>query len=428
MPGRLVRIELVKDILSLVLGGGKGSRLFPLTLIRSKPAVPVAGKYRLVDIPISNCINSGINRIFVLTQYNSESLNRHINQTYRFGLFSRGFVDILAAEQTPDSAGWYQGTADAVRQSIHHIRNYHPSHVLILSGDHLYRMDYRELFRYHREKDADVTLSVIPVTRSQASGLGILKMKRNLQINAFHEKPETDAELDSLIVDVSTMAKAGITAKKPYMASMGIYLFKYEVLAKILEKHNEMDFGRDIIPACLKDQRVFGYIFNDYWEDIGTIQSFYKANLKLAARRPRFNFYDQESPIYSHPRFLPSSRVEKCDIEQAIISEGCVLNESQIRNSVIGIRSFVRKNAKVSDTLMMGADWYDHGSRRSVPLGIGEGSVIRKAILDKNARIGAGVTICNKNNLDYFDGDNYYIRDKIVIIPKHGEIKDGTEI
>ncbi len=418
----------MKDVLSLILGGGKGSRLFPLTLIRSKPAVPVAGKYRLVDIPISNCINSGINRIFVLTQYNSESLNRHINQTYRFGLFSRGFVDILAAEQTPESAGWYQGTADAVRQSMHHIRNYHPSHVLILSGDHLYRMDYKALYKHHCEKDADVTLSVIPVTRAQASGLGILKMKRSLQINEFHEKPEKPEELDSLMFDSASMAKAGVTEKKPYMASMGIYLFKYEVLASILDENKEMDFGRDIIPSCIGKNNVFGYIFDDYWEDIGTISSFYKANLKLASPRPRFNFYDQEAPIYSHPRFLPSSRVEKCDIEQAIISEGCVLNESVIRNSVIGIRSFVRKNAKVVDTLMMGADYYDNTSSRQVPLGIGEDSLVTGAILDKNARIGSGVVISNKNNLDYYDGENYYIRDKIVIIPKHGVIKDGTEI
>ena len=418
----------MKDVLCLILGGGKGSRLFPLTLIRSKPAVPVAGKYRLVDIPISNCINSDINRIFVLTQYNSESLNRHINQTYRFGLFSRGFVDILAAEQTPESAGWYQGTADAVRQSLHHIRNYHPSHVLILSGDHLYRMNYKELYNYHLEQDADVTLSVIPVTRAQASGLGILKMKKNLQINEFHEKPEKAEELDSLVVDSTTMEKAGLSDKKPYMASMGIYLFKYEVLASILAENKEMDFGRDIIPSCIGKKNVFGYIFDDYWEDIGTISSFYKANLKLASPRPRFNFYDQDAPIYSHPRFLPSSRVEKCDIEQAIISEGCVLNESVIRNSVIGIRSFVRKNAKVVDTLMMGADYYDSSGSRQVPLGIGEDSLVTGAILDKNARIGSGVTICNKNNLDYYDGENYYIRDRIVVIPKHAVIKDGTEI
>jgi glucose-1-phosphate adenylyltransferase len=418
----------VKDVLCLILGGGKGSRLFPLTLIRSKPAVPVAGKYRLVDIPISNCINSDINRIFVLTQYNSESLNRHINQTYRFGLFSRGFVDILAAEQTPESAGWYQGTADAVRQSLHHIRNYHPDHVLILSGDHLYRMNYKELYDYHCERDADVTLSVIPVTRPQASGLGILKMRKNLQINEFHEKPEKASELDSLMVDGSTMAKAGVTEKKPFMASMGIYLFKYSVLEDVLAENKEMDFGRDIIPSCIGSKNVFGYIFDDYWEDIGTINAFYKSNLKLAARRPRFNFYDQEAPIYSHPRFLPSSRVEKCDIEQAIISEGCVLHESVIRNSVIGIRSFIRKGAKVVDTLMMGADYYDDHASRQIPLGIGEGSEVRGAILDKNARIGSGVTILNKNNLTYYDGDNYYIRDKIVIIPKNAVIQNGTVI
>ena len=399
-----------------------------MTLIRSKPAVPVAGKYRLVDIPISNCINSEINRIFVLTQYNSESLNRHINQTYRFGLFSRGFVDILAAEQTPDSAGWYQGTADAVRQSMHHIRNYNPSHVLILSGDHLYRMNYKALYSYHCARDADVTLSVIPVSRTQASGLGILKMDRNLQINEFHEKPDKPADLDSLMIDGKTMTSEGVTEKKPFMASMGIYLFKYSVLRDILAEQDEMDFGRDIIPACLVKHKVFGSIFNDYWEDIGTIRSFYRANLKLTARHPRFNFYDQDAPIYSHPRFLPASRVEKCDVEQAIIAEGSVLNESVIRKSVIGIRSFIRKKAKVVDTLMMGADYYDPGSYRGIPLGIGEGSIVQKAILDKNARIGSGVKILNKDNRDYYDGENYYIRDKIVIVPKNAVIKDGTVI
>ena len=375
----------MKGILGVILGGGKGARLFPLTLIRSKPAVPLGGKYRLVDIPISNCINSGINRIFVLTQYNSESLNRHITQTYRFGLFSQGFVDILAAEQTPESALWYQGTADAVRQSMRHILNYNPQGILILSGDHLYRMDYTQLYSLHTESDADITLCVIPVSPQDASEFGILKMTHDGQITEFCEKPENEELIDSLKVDVDTWSQTGVTHERPLMASMGIYLFKTEVLAKVLKEEPKMDFGRDIIPDAITRYKVKGYIFDGYWEDIGTISSFYQANLDLTTPRPKFNFYDQAAPIYSHPRFLPASRIQQCRMENSIFSEGCVVSGSDIRESVVGIRSQIREDTKIYRTLILGADYYEDTSKQEIPLGIGKGSFIEGAIIDKTS-------------------------------------------
>ena len=330
-------------MLGVILGGGKGSRLFPLTMIRSKPAVPLGGKYRLVDIPISNCINSEVNRIFVLTQYNSESLNRHITQTYRFGLFSQGFVDILAAEQTPESTTWYQGTADAVRQCLHHILNYDAKYILILSGDHLYRMDFRSLLNRHRKAGADVTLCVIPVSGQDASELGILKMEHDGRISEFSEKPQEPDLLESLKVDVNVWEKAGVSVDRPYMASMGIYLFNTEVLVKVLEEEPKMDFGRDIIPHAFPRHRVHGFIHTGYWEDIGTIRAFYEANLDLTNARPRFNFYDQTAPIYSHPRFLPPSHVQSCELRRVLISEGCEVSDAEITDSVIGIRSVIRE-------------------------------------------------------------------------------------
>jgi glucose-1-phosphate adenylyltransferase len=418
----------VKEILGVVLGGGEGSRLFPLTLIRSKPAVPLGGKYRLVDIPISNCINSGINRIFVLTQYNSESLNRHINQTYRFGLFSQGFVDVLAAEQTPESTHWYQGTADAVRQSLHHILTYDPKHIVILSGDHLYRMDYRELFRCHTRVDADVTVCVNPVAFKEASQFGILKMHKSGRITQFYEKPSDETLLESLQVDVPSWEQFGISWDRPLMASMGVYMFKADVLVKILDRVPKMDFGRDIIPSALSDYNVQGYVFHGYWEDIGTIQSFYEANLKLAAAHPNFNFYEADSPIYSHPRFLPASRVEDCRLNHSLISEGCDLRGSKIAESVIGIRSIIREGSRLSRTLMLGADYYESDAQGRIPLGVGGNSLIENAIIDKNARVGANVRIQNCEGVTEFDGPNYYIRDGIVIVPKNGSVEDNSSI
>lgn len=422
----------MKDIVGLVLGGGKGTRLFPLTLIRSKPAVPLGGKYRLVDIPISNCINSDINRIFVLTQYNSESLNRHITQTYRFGLFSQGFVDILAAEQTPESVLWYQGTADAVRQSLRHILTYRPKYILILSGDHLYRMDYRLLLKQHKEMGAEVSLCVLPVSAAQASGLGILKMENDGRITRFREKPQEAEVVESLKADVEANRHLGITEERSLMASMGIYFFNTEILVKVLKDEPKMDFGRDIIPAALSQYRVFGYVFNDYWEDIGTIRAFYQSNIDLTAERPKFSFFAPSAPIYSHPRFLPGSRILRCRLTRSIVSEGCEIQDAQISDSIIGIRSRISEGTEISRTLMLGADYYDgefdDDGSGAPNLGIGSGCVIREAIIDKNARIGSGVRILNEKKLVDYDGEDYFVRDGIVIIPKNGHIADGTVI
>jgi glucose-1-phosphate adenylyltransferase len=418
----------VKETIGIVLGGGKGSRLFPLTLIRSKPAVPLGGKYRLVDIPISNCINSEINRIFVLTQYNSESLNRHITQTYRFGLFSQGFVDILAAEQTPESVMWYQGTADAVRQSLRHILTYRPKYILILSGDHLYRMDYRKLLDDHRKTGADVSLCVLPVTASQSSELGILKMETSGQITRFCEKPQDPELVDSLRIDVDSWRHRGVTEESSLMASMGIYLFNTDTLVKVLEEDPKMDFGKDIIPSSLPRYKVYGYVFDGYWEDIGTIDAFYRANLDLTADNPQFSFYSEDAPIYSHPRFLPASHVQNCLLSRAIISEGCEIFGSRISESVIGIRSVIRENVELRRTLMLGADFYEEESHGNPELGIGPGCVIDGAIIDKNARIGANVQIVNKGQLKNYDGESYYVRDGIVIIPKNAHIPPETVI
>lgn len=418
----------VKEIVGVVLGGGKGSRLFPLTLIRSKPAVPLGGKYRLVDIPISNCINSGINRIFVLTQYNSESLNRHITQTYRFGLFSQGFVDILAAEQTPESVLWYQGTADAVRQSLRHILTYRPKYILILSGDHLYRMDYRLLLEKHVGNQAEVTLCVLPVSAEQALGLGILKMERSGRISGFCEKPQEQELIESLKTDVEAWGDVGGTEERCLLASMGIYLFNTETLVKVLQEEPKMDFGRDIIPYALTRYQVFGYVFNGYWEDIGTIAAFYHANLQLTVENPKFSFYAPGAPIYSHPRFLPASRLVRCEVRRSIISEGCEIADARISDSVIGIRSIIGGRTQISKTLMLGADYYQDEVGGSPALGIGPGCVIEGAILDKNARIGADVQIVNRRRVREYDGENYYIRDGIVVVPKNAQIPDGTVI
>ncbi len=417
----------MKDILGLILGGGKGTRLFPLTLVRSKPAVPLGGKYRLIDIPISNCINSGINKIFVLTQYNSASLHRHITQTYKFGFFSQGFVDILAAEQTPESIHWFQGTADAVRQTLRHILTYNVKYILILAGDQLYRMDYGKVVEQHLARKADISVCVIPVEEAKASGFGMLKMEKNGRMTEFNEKPKDSKSIDRLKVDTKTWKEFGVSNERPLLASMGIYLFHTDILVEVLKDETKLDFGRDIIPAALANYDVYGYIFNGYWEDIGTIGAFYRANLDLTAECPQFNFYDPQAPIYTHPRFLPASRMENCKVETSIISEGCSIRDAKISNSVIGIRTFVDRQAEICNSLIMGADFYDANSL-SIPVGIGSNSKIQDAIVDKNARIGRNVRIENTRKLRDFDGGNYYIRDGLVIIPKNAVIEDGTVI
>ncbi len=418
----------MKEILGLILGGGKGTRLFPLTLVRSKPAVPLGGKYRLIDIPISNCINSGINKIFVLTQYNSASLHRHITQTYKFGFFSQGFVDILAAEQTPESIHWFQGTADAVRQTLRHILNYNVKYIAILSGDQLYRMDFRLLLEQHQAKKANITVCVIPVEEEKASGFGVLKLENDGRITDFFEKPKDSAIVERFKVDVESWKKAGVTASRPLMASMGIYLFNTDVLVEVLKDETQLDFGRDIIPAALSKYPVYGSVFNGYWEDIGTIGAFYKANLDMTAPHPSFSFYDADAPIYTHPRFLPGSQVENCHIQQSIISEGCFIRDAKISNSIVGIRSTIHSRSEIVNTLLMGADFYEKDGAHEIPLGVGSSCFITDAIIDKNARIGKNVRIINANRLKDYDGHNYYIRDGLVIVPKNAVIADNTTI
>lgn len=427
-----------ENVVSVILGGGAGTRLFPLTHLRSKPAVPLGGKYRLVDVPISNCINSDITHIFVLTQYNSASLNRHIARTYRFSNFSSGFVEILAAEQRPDSPTWFQGTADAVRQTLPHIRDWRVDTVLILSGDHLYRMDYRKFLQRHYDTNADVTISVIPCTPQQAEGFGLLKTDANGRIIEFAEKPK-GAQLEAMRVDTSEQFKltAEEAAQKPFLASMGIYIFKYSRLVELLTQDlSAVDFGKEIIPAAIRaGANVEAHLFRGYWEDIGTIRAFYHASLDLCSTLPKFNFFDAESPIYTRSRHLPPSKIHYCDISEAMISEGCIIEGAHIRRSIIGLRSRVDRGTRIEDSIIMGSDYFQtldelHSDRESnTPhFGIGQNTTIRRAIIDKNARIGSNVKIINQNGDDQKDGENFHIREGIVIIPKNAVVKDGTVI
>jgi glucose-1-phosphate adenylyltransferase len=426
------------NVLALILGGGAGTRLFPLTWQRSKPAVPLGGKYRLVDIPISNCINSDITKIFVLTQYNSASLNRHVARTYRFSQFSDGFVDILAAEQTPDSPQWFQGTADAVRQVLPHIRDWQIEHIIILSGDHLYTMDYRDFLQLHYETEADVSVSVIPCRPDEASEFGLLKTNRNGRIVEFKEKPKGD-DLEAMRVNTALFGLSKEEAeKRPFLASMGIYIFRYDRLEELLtENPNWVDFGREVIPAAIKDYKVQGYLFDGYWEDIGTIKAFYEANLEMASIIPQFNLFNGDTPIYTRARYLPPSKIHNCEIRDSVISEGCILNGALITRSIVGLRCRVGHGSKIESTILMGADYYEsldgmeENRKAGLPLlGVGENTIIRRAILDKNARIGSNVRIINERNVENEDGPEgmYYIRDGIVIVPKKSIIPNGAVI
>ncbi len=429
----------MKKVLGIVLGGGAGTRLYPLTKTRAKPAVPLGGKYRLIDIPISNCINSDISKIYVLTQFNSASLNEHISRSYSFSGFQQGFVEVLAAQQTPDNKEWFQGTADAVRQYLWRFQDMDVDEYLILSGDHLYRMDYRDFVRHHRETNADITLSVLPVDHQRASSFGLVKIDEAGRILDFSEKPEGDA-LKQMQVDTTTLGLSAEDAQaKPYIASMGIYLFKREVLIDLLNQQPEQpDFGKEIIPNSAKDYRVQAYLFNDYWEDIGTIESFFNANLALVKQpNPLFSFYDEAAPIYTRARYLPPTKHLRCEIAQSMVSEGCILKECRITNSVIGIRSRIESGCTIEDSLIMGADYYhDHFERPSncdrttVPLGIGANSTIHHAIVDKNARIGCNVQILNKDRVEEADRESqgFYIRSGIVTILRGATIPDDTVI
>ncbi|MDZ8051243.1 MAG: glucose-1-phosphate adenylyltransferase [Aulosira sp. ZfuVER01] len=429
----------MKKVLAIILGGGAGTRLYPLTKLRAKPAVPVAGKYRLIDIPVSNCINSEIFKIYVLTQFNSASLNRHIARAYNFSGFSEGFVEVLAAQQTPENPNWFQGTADAVRQYIWLLEEWDAEEYLILSGDHLYRMDYREFIQRHRETGADITLSVIPIDDRRASDFGLMKIDESGRVVDFSEKPKGEA-LAQMRVDTTILGLSKEQAQlQPYIASMGIYVFKKDVLIKLLRESLEStDFGKEIIPDAAKDYNVQAYLFDGYWEDIGTIEAFYNANLALTQQpQPPFSFYDEEAPIYTRARYLPPTKLLDCNITQSIIGEGCILKNCRIQHSVLGVRSRVESGSIIEESLIMGADYYQASVERQcnigkdeVSVGICADTIIRRAIIDKNARIGRDVKIINKDNVQEADRESqgFYIRSGIVVVLKNAVIPDGTII
>lgn len=418
----------MRRVKALILGGGQGKRLFPLTRDRCKPAVPIAGKYRLIDIPLSNCINSQIRNIFVLTQFNSASLNRHIHNAYRFDYFTGTFVEILAAEQTLENRDWFQGTADAVRKNLSHLNLRDDEDVLILSGDQLYKMDYREFISFHRENDADLSISVVPVSEEGVKELGIMKIDRNLIIGEFKEKPSSPKELKELKVNRELKKKFSLDSDKNYLASMGVYLFKADCLQRILQSTKHIDFGKEVIPHAIKKFKAFGFIFKGYWRDIGTIKAFYEENIALTKKNPKFDFFSEDKRVFTHPRFLPPAKIECSKIKASLITEGCIVESAEIECSVIGLRSIIRKNVKIKNSIIMGADFYESENRGKIPLGIGEGTIIEKAIIDKNARIGRNVIIQNIKGIKELDSQNYYIRSGIVIVPKYGILKDGTII
>lgn len=422
-------------MLSIILAGGAGKRLFPLTKDRSKPAVPLGGKYRLIDVPISNCLNSGLRRIYVLTQFNSASLNRHVAGSYRFDPFSGGFIEVLAAEQTMTNLNWFQGTADAVRQHLHRFDGRENDYQLILSGDQLYRMDFQALLESHWDRGADVTICVIPRSETAASSFGLMKLASDGRIEQFREKPKGDALREMRTHTAAMGLSAEDASKRPYLASMGIYLFKTKVLTDLLADASMNDFGYQVIPRAIEKYRVYGFLFDGYWEDLGTVEAFYRANMDLTGSAPHFDFHDMTAPIYTRARFLPSSRIARCDIHESIISEGSVLNGAKIITSVVGIRSQIGGDTELDRVLMMGADFYEdevdfgYNQQTAIPnIGIGRGSVIRNAIIDKNAHIGENVRILNEERIQNLDGPGYYIRDGIVIVPKNGVLPNGTVI
>lgn len=413
----------LNDILAVILGGGQGKRLYPLTLMRSKPAVPIAGKYRLIDIPISNCINSNIYRIAVLTQFNSVSLHRHITSTYNFDSFHTGWVQIWAAEQTMDHMEWYQGTADAVRKQLFEIQMSRSKNVLILAGDHLYRMDYSKMAQYHWDNNADVTVAVQPIGRADAPRFGLLKRNKEGEIVDFAEKPKDPEVLDKFITRDDP--------EKPYLASMGIYFFNLDTLVDILSlkpsRQSFDDFGYDIIPYCVQNEPlVFGYEFDGYWRDIGTIRSFYETNLELTLPDPPFDIFNPDQRIYTHPRFLPGSRLADCHLSNVLIAEGCVINKVDIDHSVIGLRSIIKQGTCIKDTVLMGADYYDDSG--NIPIGIGKNCDIEGAIIDKNVHMGQGVSIKPFPRGTEFETDTYSVKDGIVVVPKRTVLPSGTRI
>ena len=426
------------NVLCVIMGGGQGTRLFPLTKERSKPAVPLAGKYRLVDIPISNCINSGFRRIYILTQFNSTSLHSHISRTYKFDQFTSGFVDILAAQPTLTNTSWYEGTADAVRKNLIHFLNHDFDYLVILSGDQLYRMDFRPLVAQHAETGADITVATIPVERAEVPALGIMQMDETCRVTRFEEKPKDPAMQDALRLDPKWHAKLGITGSavrnELFLASMGIYVFNRELILSLLD-NPLTDFGKHIIPQAINSHRVFAHVFQGYWEDIGTIRSFFEANLDLVSELPRFNFFDMAAPIFSRPRFLPGSKINGAQIDHAVISDGCIINYATIKNSIVGLRTVVGAGTELNRVIGLGSDYYeskesvDRHEREGKPrIGIGSNCKIENTIIDKNARIGNNVTISPAGKPEKLDHELCYIRDGIVVIPKNAIIPHGTVI
>jgi len=430
----------MRSILALILGGGRGTRLFPLTKSRSKPAVPVAGKYRLIDIPISNCINSELHKIYVLTQFLSVSLHRHIANTYKFDMFSKGFVEVLAAQQTNESADWYQGTADAVRQNLSYIERENPDEVLILSGDQLYRMDFRHLIETHRGHRADITIAAIPVPEKDTIGFGLLSMDSHSRVTGFVEKPKTPEEREPFYTSAEWIERRGIPCNgRHYLANMGIYLFKTEVLYELLTtKPLATDFGKEVFPRNYKTKHVCAHLFDGYWEDLGTIRSYHEASLALASANPPFDFFVPEGIIYTRMRNLPPSRFNGAILEQSVVSDGCVLGAgTRIERSLIGVRSRIGANCTIRDTVLIGSDDFEtdadraENRKRSRPdLNIGEGTIVERAILDKDCRIGRGVKLINRDERQEADGPNgmFHIRDGIIVVPRGAIIPDGTVV
>ena len=418
----------MKDVVALILGGGRGTRLFPLTQHRSKPAVPIGGNYRLVDVAVSNCLHADIRRIFVLTQYQSESLNSHVGNTYKFDAFSSGYVEVLAAEQTEENSEWFQGTADAVRQCMKHVAPERWTDLAILGGDQLYRMDFEKMLEVHHSTKADATVAIKPVPAEQTSGFGIMKTAADGRIVHFEEKPKAD-RLPELISPIPGGKESA------YLASMGIYIFNRRALLEALTNTKHIDFGRHVIPAMLSRLRVQAYAFEGYWEDVGTIRSYYDANIALTASHPEFSFYDACNPIYTHPRFLAPTKLLNCKIKDAIIADGCFIENAEIESSVIGIRSRIGDRVKIRRSLVLGADLYETREEISAatragepPIGIGEGSIIDGAIVDKNARIGKNVRLVNEGKIQEQDANGYFIREGLVIVPKNGVVPDNTVI
>lgn len=425
----------MQNMLTMVLGGGRGTRLHPLTKLRSKPAVPLAGKYRLIDIPLSNCINSGLNRIYVLTQFNSVSLHRHIRQTYLFDAFSGGFVEILAAQQTPENVDWYQGTADAVRQNLRCLQHPGIEHVLILSGDQLYRMDYRDMLCTHLDSGADVTIAALPVKSEDAAGLGIMRLDNEGRVAGFLEKPKTKEELALVRTDPAWIDAHGIPSRgRDCLGSMGIYIFKRNVLVDLLTKTDYRDFGKEIFPTSIRTHRVQVHLFDGYWEDIGTIKSFYQANLDLARPNPPFELSSAEAPIYSHTRFLPPAKIEGATIRSSLVADGChIAPGAVIENSVVGLRCRIGRNVTIRNSIIMGADVFQSEAEMAAdraqglpPIGIDDGTVIEGAIVDKNCRIGRNIVVSNPSGIENTpDNDQAVICDGIVVLPKEAVLPEG---